>query len=713
MRLLIFSSLFLTIQAACTAGSNHCKTCSDEITCEVCDDHYYLVEARSDSPCAECHHSCLHCDGPGEKDCTECTEDKYKEGQGAKGKCLRCSLAMDNCGRCSSSSSCLWCVRPYYLDASGTCAKCNEQENCYHCRDSTRCESCAVNFYPDTTGKCVSIFLSNPIDNCIEPFYGKCLECDTDSYLEDEYTCALCTNISNCISCNGKTCTKCSTSYYLKDSTTCENTNSIANCQVVDDGGCKECEEGYYKKGNFECGQCDLSCKDCKGPAITDCSDCENTNYLNITDSAFGIGSCRPCGERNPNCEKCGLNASCTNCNTGYHQAYSEIEKMVVCRNQSDIENCMIFYVEEGCKTCGEGFYVKDSITCAKCDDFCKDCEEPGSGSCTKCDEYHYLYKEISSSTIGECRKCATLTGNDNCLTCTSDGICETCSSTFYLIPADPNDITSRETCDTCFVPCTKCDGPEFNECTNCSNTHFLKDVSSGGKTCVECAEKTANCTSCSLEGVCDGCEKGFYVTGSAKCEVCDEPCTGCKTGGNTQCTDCLDTHYLEENPGICTECSKKVANCTNCNIDGECLKCREGSYVGEDKVCRECSAKTAGCELCTVEGACTKPQNGYYMDGSSHDCYKCDSSCKTCIAEGSSGCTSCPDGYYIEPGISIGSCLRCPLGCSGCNSTKLCIGCKTNFTLVDGYCKSAVGPSLGGHLFTTAAIVLSLLIFI
>lgn len=711
MRFLIFSSLILATRAVCTEGSGHCKSCSDEITCAVCDDHYYVVDPRGSSPCAECHYSCLHCTGPGEEKCTKCTEDKYKEGQGDEGKCLRCSLAMDNCGRCSDSSNCLWCVHPYYLDGSGACVECNKQENCYHCKDSTKCESCAVNYYPDPSGTCVSIFSPNPIPNCIELFYGKCLKCDVSYYLKDENTCDLCTNINFCSNCDGKACIKCNSSYYLKDSITCASTTSINNCEVVEDGGCKKCREGYYKEGNFKCAQCDTSCKDCKGPANTDCSNCKNTNFLNITDDVFGIGKCTPCSEKNPNCEECELSAACTKCNSIYHRGYSSTEKMDVCRKQDEIEKCKAFTVAAGCTDCDTGFYVKDTITCEKCDDFCADCKVAGSDSCTTCDEYHYLYKEDSSDTVGECMKCAT--SIENCLTCNLNGVCVKCDSTFYLVPADPGDPESRESCSNCFVPCTECNGPEVNQCTNCTSAHFLKSVSPNGETCVDCAEKTANCVSCDLDGNCNDCGKGFYVKSSAKCEVCDAPCAGCKTSGNTQCTDCLDTHYLEENPGVCTECSKKTANCTNCYVSGECFKCSDGNYLSDDKTCKECWTKTTGCRFCTAEGACTRAQDGYYMDGGSHDCHKCDESCATCIAEGSSSCIGCPNGYYMQPGISIGPCLKCPIGCSGCTSARQCTGCETNFTLVGSYCRTTVGPSFGGRLFPAASVVVALLIVI
>ena len=169
-----------------------------------------------------------------------------------------------------------------------------------------------------------------------------------------------------------------------------------------------------------------------------------------------------------------------------------------------------------------------------------------------------------------------------------------------------------------------------------------------------------------------------------------------------------LDGYELSNN-GQCP------LNCHQCNNLGECLVCKEGTFLNGKKECENCppgqySLKGENkCKYCSAgqyseEGAsqCKKCEAGFYSNEGADQCLKCPigyyssdgaSSCKTCSngqyllqdkcftceagtfsLSGSITCTSCSAGTYSNKGAS--SCKQCPAGKYSNEGSSSCNQC-------------------------------------
>ena len=98
--------------------------------------------------------------------------------------------------------------------------------------------------------------------------------------------------------------------------------------------------------------------------------------------------------------------------------------------------------------------------------------------------------------------------------------------------------------------------------------------------------------------------------------------------------------------------------------MSGSPVSCDPGEYW--DPVGASCEACDAPCSTCSAAGtsSCTDCTSGFYLDGS--NCVACDAPCSTCSAAGTSSCTDCTSGFYLDGS----NCVACDPLCDTCTAS-------------------------------------------
>lgn len=139
----------------CLPCSSKCTSCKDSHTCEVCEQHYDLVNGRCQSvpyPCSDSESiRCLDCNIDGY--CIRCKSGFFLEpkhvGADGSGSCISCT---NRCLNCDSKDSCLECEKGFFPLGS-VCDTCNP--GCKECKDfKDNCLECDINYLRDEKGDC-------------------------------------------------------------------------------------------------------------------------------------------------------------------------------------------------------------------------------------------------------------------------------------------------------------------------------------------------------------------------------------------------------------------------------------------------------------------------------------------------------------------------------------------------------------------------------
>ncbi len=131
-----------------------------------------------------------------------------------------------------------------------------------------------------------------------------------------------------------------------------------------------------------------------------------------------------------------------------------------------------------------------------------------------------------------------------------------------------------------------------------------------------------------------------------------------------------------------CAICSKKVTNCTVCNLgyylerydpgNSTCMtKCPSGKYPDGSNVCQVCPYECILCEAASQCTMCRKIEN--FVGGNDIWYYFVNFKCVT----------TCPDRYYKDS-VNINDlfCRSCPSGCNQCDSETKCTVCDLGWYL-------------------------------
>lgn len=329
--------------------------------------------------------------------------------------------------------------------------------------------------------------------------------------------------------------------------------SNCENCAKCDENEyCSECLPGfgfrYYSDNNY-CSPCNEKCKHCRDYQYFDCTECYDGYYFE-PQTGLDYGYCYQC--KSELCAQCELKSGvykCLQCKPGYYlddnnDCQKCYDTCLTCKGTGAAQ----------CLTCQDGFFDESSGTqelheCVSCAPLCRECHGAKIEDCDVCEDGYY-------KTNNECRTC-----DINCLTCVNERThCLSCHEGFYL---------EKETnkCQPCSEHCSKCEGPNEDQCTDCFEGYVEKD------------------------GYCRDCPSETYY----KCPKCK------KTKDGIKCTQCPPGYGLSEDYDgdaetfDCYPCSN--GNCYSCPISSySCERCNEHYYLVSKEQCDECEFPCKDC---------------------------------------------------------------------------------------------------------------------
>ena len=385
-----------------------------------------------------------------------------------------------------------------------------------------------------------------------------------------------------------------------------------------------------------------------------------------------------PCLECAAECSSCSgpLKSQCSQCRLGYYL-------------QPDGVTCEA--------TCPDG-YNSDILRGYCCDQSCVSCTGPNNYECSQCITGYFLQPNGSACDLA-CPLTHTEDEQDNiccnaaCARCYSsnDTSCFECNPGYFL---QPNSLQCLTTCPTgyftnpaanncsvnCDVACSACWGASNSECSQCSIGYFLQP------------DKTTCLPSCPSGYTQDSINRNCTIPCHSTCEYCTGPnsnqCTSCPVGSYLQLDgsscdfNCPSGYIPNATARMCTNpsCDYTCSVCTGSASTYKCLSCLPGYFLQPDYTCD--TSCPFGYSQDTVNRVCT---------------LICDLSCAVCTGSSSNECSSCNNGFFLQPnGMSCdGACPSgyskdsinnrcCDISCNVCSGLKNyeCTSCTTGYFL-------------------------------
>ncbi|ESU40361.1 Variant-specific surface protein [Giardia duodenalis] len=522
-------------------------------------------------------------------------------------------------------------------------------------KEAKTCEEVTDSSNPTTgqckKGKCISIGEDRVCTDCGKagevPINGKCV-----AYNNDLVTTAGCTkNNGDPVDASSTTCGKCTkTGYFLHKggcyaqatapgSTICKTAGSTA-------GICEACQAGYFKNpANLETSDSCIACSDATGVTVG------SATYK-------GVANCAAC--------------------TTPEKGTSSGDKLATCT------------------ACVDGKYGN---TCATdCNSSCKSCTGAGPTTCTSCKPDTNPYFKKGDGETGECvaNEAACKDSNTHFLVADTK-TCYPCGSVTDGGVADCQTCTSSESggaAKAVTVTCSACTTP-------------TKKPNADGTKCVDCA--AAGCAKCSDEGVCAACDSSHYLTPTSQCvdscdklggyykdnnnicQPCSPECASCTAAGADKCLSCPAGKALKytsetkvDQGGSCVdECRANTGGCETCGavIGGSkyCSKCSTTTEVSVNGVCTADNTRAAACTTKDGKGGCSVCASGYFLlDGGCYQTSRQPGSQVCTTADSNGQCSQCANTLSPNDGV----CPACPAGCSKCSGSSTCTECLAGYYL-------------------------------
>ena len=529
-------------------------------------------------------------------------------------KCTKCNSGdnSDSCAACEDKTFlffhnlvCLPCNNSLYGQI-GCGGKCNGTNFTKYGKIECEEGGCIDGYYRTEFGYCNNCSSRSP--HCSKCSYEipengtyyefKCLKCESDEYILDQYgNCNNCT-MDFCEKCKfaenrTKTvCEKCKDGYDINkygecdhcynDTYTYYSMNKICyQCNHVSEPEYCWCEEGYYENPenpSSECLRCPNGCEDCIFNAEKNKTEC------NKCSESYAINPEKECQFCNYRCKSCKIdekeNPICSSCEDGY-----SLDKDNFCRSCGyACLNCEFDeYYNPLCLNCKNGYAINPQKSCHECDEGCLSCIineefEEEDYICTSCSNGYAL------NPYKQCIKC-----EDECLSCEYDekgnSLCTNCSYGYSLSP--------DKKCVKCEEGCLSCEYDEKGNslCLECQSEYLI----SLNKTCLKCA----NCEAghCSIDEnnnpTCSYCD-WHYTLYNGQCFRCPDECRSyCKIDESSEyknetiCTQCNYGYVLNPNNNLCYACDSFQENgegCESCFYKNdskkfECYSCKGGYY--------------------------------------------------------------------------------------------------------------------------------------
>lgn len=177
-------------------------------------------------------------------------------------------------------------------------------------------------------------------------------------------------------------------------------------------------------------------------------------------------------------------------------------------------------------------------------------------------------------------------------------------------------------------------------------------------------------CSSCSSQSQCLGCEiQFFYTNASGGCIACPENCLFCTS--NTICLTCMNPYVLANQ--TCSLCVIQYA--ASCSTTVSASSCQLGYYLS-DNYCYSC---LLNCRTCSSAYDCSGCATGYYLNTSIITCNPCPQGCTTCNQYTPTQCTSCSNGYMLSSNTCYS--VSCSiLNCLYCSNSSFCSFCESTY---------------------------------
>ena len=526
--------------------------------------------------------------------------------------------------------------------------------------DNSTCQPCTASCGPgfQLVGTCTAT--TNPM----------CMTCSNGTYktVSDNSSCQPCTSScgpgfqlkGTCIPIANPTCAFCATGTFKIGSDTsscipCSRTCDAgyaqnANCTLTTDRLCaSNCAAGKFNNGaSLFCKNCSSSCPLGYGTAggctaVSDfiCLDC----FLGVSYNSGNSISCQSCS---------------STCSAGTGQN-------AVCTISSDRQ----------CSPCIGNFYnTGDFLFCQSCNTNRMYVVEVNSGG------VNCLAKKLDGVTCissGECVNsscklncCNIMNGQSSgCLSCNNAGSCSVCMYTHYI---SANNCLAKFSTGS---PCTANTQCISNGCQLfcCNATSFI------------------GCTTCNINGDCDRCGAGFYVSNSICIPL---KATGLACNDNTHCRS---ASCPVAQPQVC--CANRF--CLSCTSAGLCLSCNTSvSYF--DSVAQSCFQTLPGGASCIASTMC----QSFVCNLNRLKC--CSTTVTGCIAcndvNSPDQCTQCTADLYTNYDISSNTCIkRLDSGLSPCYNDLDCksmrcgplnqVCCNANISYGCTYCSTNQFPGV------------------
>lgn len=465
----------------CSApGASNCMSCLTHAQLiaapgpSACKCSFGYYAAPTEANCALCFPSCKQCSGPGEFECLVCYADASPVGSiptncecdagfyRDPGDATKCNTCEASCLTCSAGAAadCTDCY-PLALLAGSAPSSCTcagsyfpfpDASNCIVCHQT--CQSCVGNG-PLMCSSCyhdATLVGAGPAGECA---------CDPSFFPDpDASQCSACD--PSCLLCMGGG---------LSDCTQCFAPAVVLG---VPCGVC-ECPDGKYPAPTAaSCGSCHSTCRKCVDTGELDCTGCYSNAAL---ESGFKVFMCRCDVGFFPdttaaNCQPCDL--TCMEC-VG--------RQVVECTSCLSFAQLIATVDSVGYCECQDGaFPAPDASVCTPCDSACLNCVASGPNACSSCapsaylaglSPTHCLCKDgfFPNPTAVDCqpcnKTCATCIEASDCLTCRShaqlSGVMCECKEGYTPFPDASN-------CLSCPQGCRSCSG---SYCERCFPAYF------------------------------------------------------------------------------------------------------------------------------------------------------------------------------------------------------------------------------------------------
>jgi len=120
------------------------------------------------------------------------------------------------------------------------------------------------------------------------------------------------------------------------------------NCGECGYGKCEHCNSKYYTTAENTCQPCDESCKECNGPASSECISCGSRRFFTKIENENeneNTGTCQPCDE---SCKECNgpSSSECVSCESNLFLIKNENENVGTCSTENpDADGAMKTFI--------------------------------------------------------------------------------------------------------------------------------------------------------------------------------------------------------------------------------------------------------------------------------------------------------------------------------------------------------------------------------